>query len=150
MEQLSPCTTPTKLSPKVLFWTAFHAQLKSCMQACSVMSNSFAIPWTIYSLPASSVHGISQARILEWVAISSSRGSYQIRDRTHISWVSCIGRWFLYLGSCASFFKTLDSPQIPWASPPSLDFPRTHLLTFVIAQFVSLVNFLVFCILSGI
>ena len=39
------------------------------------------------SPPGSSVHGIFQARILEWVAISSSRGSSQPRDRT---WVSCI------------------------------------------------------------
>ena len=31
-----------------------------------------------YSLPGSSVHGISQVRILEWVAISSSRGSFQL------------------------------------------------------------------------
>ena len=37
------------------------------------------------SPPGSSVYGISQARILEWVAISSSRGSSQPRDRTHIS-----------------------------------------------------------------
>ena len=36
------------------------------------------------SLPGSSVHGISQARILEWVAISFSRGSYQPRDRTRV------------------------------------------------------------------
>ena len=41
----------------------------------------------------SSVHGISQARILEWVAISFSRWSSQLRDRTH---VSCIGRQVLY------------------------------------------------------
>ena len=34
------------------------------------------------SLPGSSVLGISQARILEWVAISSSRGSDQPRDQT--------------------------------------------------------------------
>ena len=32
-------------------------------------------PYGLYSLPGSSVHGISQARILEWVAIYSSRGS---------------------------------------------------------------------------
>ena len=38
----------------------------------------------------SSVHGILQARILEWVAISSSRGSSQPRDQTCISCVSCI------------------------------------------------------------
>ena len=41
------------------------------------------------SPPGSPVHGISQARILEWVAISSSRGSSWPRDRTHISCVSC-------------------------------------------------------------
>ena len=36
-------------------------------------------------LPGSSVHGISQARIVEWVAISSSRESSQPKDQTHIS-----------------------------------------------------------------
>ena len=36
------------------------------------------------SLSGSSVHGISQARIQEWVAISFSRGSYPSRDRTHV------------------------------------------------------------------
>ena len=41
-------------------------------------------------------HRIFQARILEWVAISYSRGSSWPRDRTHISCVSCIGRWYLY------------------------------------------------------
>ena len=44
----------------------------------------------------SSVHGILQTRILEGVAMSSSRGSSQPRDQTHISHVSCIGRWVLY------------------------------------------------------
>ena len=34
-------------------------------------------PWTIYSPPGSSVHGILQARILEWVAVSFPRGSSQ-------------------------------------------------------------------------
>ena len=45
------------------------------------------------SPPGSSVHGISQARILEWVAISFSRGSSWPRDWTHVSW---IGRQILY------------------------------------------------------
>ena len=40
-----------------------------------------------------SVHGISQARIMKWVATSSSQGSCQPRDRTNIS---CIGRRVLY------------------------------------------------------
>ena len=43
------------------------------------------------SLPGSSVHGILQARILEWVAIPFSRGSSQPRDRTQ---VSCIASGF--------------------------------------------------------
>ena len=43
-----------------------------------------------YSPPDSSVHGISQARILEWVPMSSSRGSSQPGDQTHISYVSHI------------------------------------------------------------
>ena len=45
------------------------------------------------SPPGFSVHGILQVRILEWVAISSSRGSSWLRDWSHIS---CIGRWILY------------------------------------------------------
>ena len=46
--------------------------------------------------PGSSVHGILQTRILEWVAISFSRGSSQSRDQTGASGVSCIGRQVLY------------------------------------------------------
>ena len=44
------------------------------------------------SLPASSVHGIFQARVLEWVAISFSRGSSWPRGRTPVSHV--VGRFF--------------------------------------------------------
>ena len=43
------------------------------------------------SLPDSSVHGILQARILEWVAMLSSRESSKLRDQTHISYISCTG-----------------------------------------------------------
>ena len=59
--------------------------------SCSVMSDSCGP--TDCSLLGSSVYGISQTRILEWVAISFSKGSSQLRDQTH---VSCIGRWILY------------------------------------------------------
>jgi len=48
------------------------------------------------SLPGASVHGIFQARILEQVAISYSRGSSQLKDLTHISSISCMGREILY------------------------------------------------------
>ena len=40
------------------------------------------------SPPGSSVHGILQARILEWVAMPSFRGSSPPRDRTHVSYIS--------------------------------------------------------------
>ena len=49
-----------------------------------------------HSPPGSSVHGIFQARVLEWVAISCSRGSSRPRDRTLVSCISCIGRRILY------------------------------------------------------
>ena len=47
-------------------------------------------------LPGSSVHGIFQARILKWFAISYSRGSSWPRNWNHVSCVSCIGRQILY------------------------------------------------------
>ena len=54
------------------------------------------------SPPGFSVHGISQARILEWAGISSSRGSSGSRDGTHIS---CIGRQILYRSATGAEFK---------------------------------------------
>ena len=60
-------------------------------QACLTLCDSMDC-----SLPGSFVHGIVQARILEWVAIPSSRGSSQPRDRT---WVSCIAGRFFTIGA---------------------------------------------------
>ena len=61
---------------------------------CCLLSHVwlFTTLWTV-SPPGSSVHGIFQARILEWVAISFSRGSSWSRDRTCIT---CIVKWILY------------------------------------------------------
>ena len=56
----------------------------SCLTLCNPMG---------CSLPGSSVRGIPQVRILEWVVISSLRESTRRRDRTCFS---CIGRWNLY------------------------------------------------------
>ena len=60
------------------------------------------------SLPGSSIRGISQARMLEWIAISFSRGSSLPSNR---SWVFCIGRQVLYglslQGQCSIFVTTL-------------------------------------------
>ena len=59
--------------------------------SCSVVSDSVR-PHMVYNLPGSSVHGILQARILEWVAIPFSRGSSQLRNQTQVS--SIAGRLF--------------------------------------------------------
>ena len=59
---------------------------QSCPTLCNLMD---------YSPQDSSVHGIFQARMLEWVAILFSRGSSLPRDRTWVSCISCItGRSF--------------------------------------------------------
>ena len=56
---------------------------------CDLLSHAqpFVIPWTI-TPPVSSVHGILQARILEWVAIPFSKGSSCPRDQTQASHIA--------------------------------------------------------------
>ena len=67
------------------------------------------------SPPGSSVRGILQARILEWVAIPFSRGSSWPRSLTHVSCVSCIGRRMLSyaksLQSCPTLCDPTDGSQ---------------------------------------
>ena len=60
----------------------------SCLIRCDPM---------VYITQGSSVHGIFKSRILEWVAISTSRGSSLCRDQTHIFSLSWIGKWIIYL-----------------------------------------------------
>ena len=97
---------------------------QSCLTLCIPMD---------CSPPGSSLHGIFQARVLEWIAISFSKGSSWTRDRT---WVSCIAGW------CFTSWATRESPKeqwkwkwshvllfaTPWAvayqAPPSMEFSR--------------------------
>ena len=69
------------------------------MQSCFSPVWLFAALWNVAPLSM----GLLQARILDWVAISFSRGSSWPSDRTHVSHVSCIGRriryHFCHLGS---------------------------------------------------
>ena len=58
-----------------------------CVWVCSPMD---------WSLPGTSVHGILQARLLQWVAMRYLRGSSRPRNQIHISSVSCTGKWILY------------------------------------------------------
>ena len=57
------------------------------VQSCPALCNPMDC-----SPPGSSVHGLTQARILEWVVRPSSRGSSQSRDRTQVSYTA--GRFF--------------------------------------------------------
>jgi len=66
-------------------------QFSSVTQSCPTLCDHMDC-----SLPSSSLHGILWARILEWVAMTSFRGSSQPRDWTHVSCVSCIGSQVLY------------------------------------------------------
>ena len=55
--------------------------------------------------PGSSVHGIFQARILEGIAILSSKGSSWPSDQTWVSWTSCIGKQNLYRSATRESLK---------------------------------------------
>ena len=63
--------------------------LRSCPVLCDPVDSS---------PPGSPVHGSLQAKVLEWVAMASSRGSSRPRDQTRISYVSRVGRRALYHG----------------------------------------------------
>ena len=104
------------------------------LDLCAVCSLShvrlFATPWTVarqaplfmgfsrqeyWRAPGSSVHGISQERILEWVAISSSQRFFQPRNQICISCVSC---------TASEFFTT---ELLNWGRPVSaLDFGNPY------------------------
>ena len=79
-----------------------------CPQSCSTLCNCMD-----YSLPGSSVHEIFQVRILEWVAISFSRGSSWLKGQTGISWVFCIGRQILYHWHHLGNPYTMKSKVVP-------------------------------------
>ena len=85
------------VSDFVTTWTAvrqadglMHAPAK-WLQSCPTLCNPIDC-----SPPGSSVHGSLQARILEWVAMPSSRGSSWPKNWSCVSYVPCIGRRVLY------------------------------------------------------
>ena len=68
-----------------------HASHMNVFQSCLILCDS-----TVWDPLGSSCHVILQARILEWVAISSSKWSSWPMDWNCVSYVSCIGRLVLY------------------------------------------------------
>ena len=96
MSDLTQCLTHCIPSPppqKVLIQPLLECMCVHVMllQSCLTLRNS-----KDHSLPGSSVRGILQARILEQVAMLSSRGSSRPRDRICLSYVSCIGKQVVY------------------------------------------------------
>ena len=80
-------TLPTKVwLVNVWMWELDHKE-SEVVQSCPTLCYSMDC-----TLPGSSVHGIFQARVLEWVAISFSRGSSRPRDQSQVSHI--VGRHF--------------------------------------------------------
>ena len=76
----------TELSKDLKGTLDFHSSWNETLPTPPVFASSIRplSPW------------ILQARILEWVAMSSSTGSSQPKDQTCMSYIYCIGRWVLY------------------------------------------------------
>ena len=71
-----------------VYHVCMHAKLlQLCPTLCNPMDGS---------QPGSSVHEISQARIVEWVSMASTRASSQPRGWTNIFYISCVGRRVLH------------------------------------------------------
>ena len=89
---LTPLSWEEKSRPTKIKWRVKVIQLVGGAVLCLVTQSYLTLcdPMDC-SLPGSSIHGISQARILEWVAISSSRGSSQ---KSNPGLPHC--RWLLY------------------------------------------------------
>ena len=75
-----PLATATALEMGALHPSYASESESEVAQSCLTLCNPVD-----YNLPGSSVHGILQARVLEWVAISFSRGSSPPRDQTQVS-----------------------------------------------------------------
>ena len=80
------------------WWKYFYDPASEAIHPCvpSLFSRVLLVWPHGLQLPGSSVHGILQARILEWVAMPFSRGSSWPGDQTCVSYISCIGRQVLY------------------------------------------------------
>ena len=88
--------------PDAISWLneLIHVRYLECARVLRCFSHVWLCDPMDRTLPVSSVHGILQARILEWFAMLSSRGYSQLRDQTHVICIPCISRWVLYrLGS---------------------------------------------------
>ena len=99
------------------------------------------------SPPVSSVHGILQARILEWAAMPSSRGSSPTRDWSCVYYVSCVGRWVLYcwaLGE-APWYSFTEAPMLAtllWILSYSFSLSQSWVFFWLMSTWFFLVIFI--------
>ena len=108
--------------------------------ACSLMSHSLQPPWTVARLPGSSVHGIFQARLLEWVAIALSRGPSRARDGTCASVpgrriCTTSATWGAPTCSHLGETLTLEEPIIFTCHQPVIDGSREGHRTYLLDSF---------------
>ena len=89
---------PIPSFPGVCEWVCVYVCVWVRMCALSHFSYVQLCNSMTYSPPGSSVHRIPQARILEWVPIPSFRGSFQPRDQTRVTCVSCKAGGFFTTG----------------------------------------------------
>ena len=99
----------SELTLQLSHYTWCRSALNFFLLMCYLSAGMLSRVW-LFSTPCSSVLGTFQARILEWGAISSSRGSSHPRDWTIISCVSCIGRWIFY-----HWTKSFSSLYVEWS-----------------------------------
>ena len=164
MQKSSYILCPCQMSAPILYSWGFryshHPLTNSWLQLISnfllSVSTWMSVKWKVKVLvtqsclifcdptncspPGSSVHGILQARILEWVAICFSRGSSQSRDQTQVSciagrlftiWATMEPTWissrYLTLSMTKSKALLLPDVFIPWFSvPQQMATPSSH------------------------
>ena len=100
------CTIRVKMFYFLCFYV-LHVKSIMCVSRSLSHVSLFETPWTVaHQAPLSM--GLSRQEYWSGVVVSYSRGSSQLRDWTHVSGVSCIGR-------------RIPSPLSHWGSPPAED-----------------------------
>ena len=103
LENMGRCTATIKFRWSFIYFSGDKAEILQIKEIKTVYFVECVCAWLCPTLcdpvdcrlPGSSVYGIFQARILEWVAISSSKGSSCPRYQTRISCISCTAGRFL-------------------------------------------------------
>ena len=95
---LNNCVYGLFFHPKMELFSVLVKAARSCLTLCDPMDYR--------------VHGILQARILEWIAYPFSRGSSQPRDQTQ---VYCTGRWILYHWASREALHHFTAESVTWS-----------------------------------